>query len=154
MATDILGVSARAILAALVAGRADPATRAELATRRRRSTIPRLEQALTGLVREHQRQLLALPLAPIAFLAEQSEARSAEMTRRLAARRTGASAVASPGARDEASRTTPPEAADASLTFARAVTLLDTIPGGNERGGERRVAEWGIDMGRFGTAAR
>ena len=40
------------------------------------------------------------------------------------------------------------------MTFARAVTLLDTIPGVNQRGGELLVAEWGIDMGRFGTAAR
>jgi transposase len=40
------------------------------------------------------------------------------------------------------------------MTFARAVTLLDTIPGVSQRGGELLVAEWGIDMGRFGTAAR
>jgi transposase len=40
------------------------------------------------------------------------------------------------------------------MTFARAVTLLDTIPGVDQRGGELLVAEWGIDMGRFETAAR
>ena len=40
------------------------------------------------------------------------------------------------------------------MTFARALTLLDTMPGVNQRGGELRVAEWGIDMERFGTAAR
>jgi transposase len=40
------------------------------------------------------------------------------------------------------------------LTFARAVTVLDTISGVNQRGGELLVAEWGIDMARFGTAAR
>jgi transposase len=40
------------------------------------------------------------------------------------------------------------------MTFARAVTLLDTIPGVNQRGGELLVAEWGLDMARFGTAAR
>jgi transposase len=40
------------------------------------------------------------------------------------------------------------------MTFAEAVTLLDTIPGVNQRGGELLVAEWGIEMGRFGTAAR
>jgi transposase len=53
-ATDIMGVSARAILATLVEGRADPATTAELAKRRMRSKMPLLEQALTGLVRDHQ----------------------------------------------------------------------------------------------------
>jgi transposase len=40
VATAIMGVSARAILAALVEGRADPATMAELAKRRMRSQMP------------------------------------------------------------------------------------------------------------------
>jgi transposase len=31
---------------------------------------------------------------------------------------------------------------------------LDTSPGVDQRGAERLVAEWGIDMGRFETAAR
>jgi transposase len=43
VATDIMGVSARAILAALVEGRADPATMAELAKRRMRRKMPLLE---------------------------------------------------------------------------------------------------------------
>jgi len=54
-ATDILGGSARALLAAWIAGRADPATMAARATRRMRSPIPRLEQAVPGLVRDHHR---------------------------------------------------------------------------------------------------
>jgi transposase len=85
VATDIMGVSARALLAALVEGRADPATMAELAKRRMRSKMPLLEQALTGLVRDHHRQLLAMQLAHIDFLDEPIEALSAEMMRRLAA---------------------------------------------------------------------
>jgi transposase len=40
------------------------------------------------------------------------------------------------------------------LTSARAVTVLDTMPGVDQRGAERLVAEWGIDMGRVETAAR
>jgi transposase len=154
VATDIMGVSARAILAALVEGRADPATMAELAKRRMWSKIPLLEQALTGLVRDHHRQLLAMQLAHIDFLDEQIEALSAEMTRRLAALSSEVSSVESPGPRGEASRAATPDAGDTAMTFARAVTLLDTIPGVNQRGGELLVAAWGIDMGRFGTAAR
>jgi len=87
VATDIMGVSARASLAALVEGRADPATMAELAKRRMRSKMPLLEQAWTGLVRDQQRQLLAMQLAPIDCLDAQIDALSAEMVRRLAARR-------------------------------------------------------------------
>jgi transposase len=83
VATDIMGVSGRAILAALVEGRADPATMAELAKRRLRSKIPLLEQALTGLVREHHRRLLAIQLAHIDFLDEQIDVLSAEITRCL-----------------------------------------------------------------------
>jgi hypothetical protein len=54
----------------------------------------------------------------------------------------------------EAGRIAPAATADASMTFARAVTRLDTMPGVNQRGGERLVAAWGLDMGRVGTAAR
>src|SRR6516165_8789904 len=77
--TDVLGVSGRAMLAALIAGRADPATMAELAKRRMRSKIPLLEEALTGVVRDHHRQLLAMQLAHIDFLDEQIEALNGAM---------------------------------------------------------------------------
>jgi transposase len=154
VATDIMGVSARASLAALVEGRAAPAAMAESATRRMRSKMPLLEQALTGWGRAHHRQVLARQLAHSEFLGEQIEALSAEMTRRLATLSADAAWVASPGARGEASRAATPAAADASMTFARAVTRLDTSPGVNQRGGELLVAEWGIAMGRLGTAAR
>jgi hypothetical protein len=39
--SDVMGVSSRAIVAAVVDGRADPATMAELARGRLRSTMPR-----------------------------------------------------------------------------------------------------------------
>jgi transposase len=152
VATDVMGVSGRAILAALVEGQADPATMAELAKGRLRSKMPLLEQALTGLVRDHHRQLLTLQLAHIDFLDEQIDTLSVEIMRRLTALGPGAP-LATPGETagttgSMADTDTPP------MTFARAVTLLDTIPGVDQRGGELLVAEWGLDMGRFETAAR
>jgi transposase len=153
VATDIMGVSARAILAALVEGRADPATMAELAKRRMRRKIPLLEQALTGLVRDHHRQLLAMQLAHIDFLDEQIDALDAEITRRLAAL-SGDEPPVMPREPTGEGGSAAPDAAGTPMTFAQAITLLDTIPGVNQRGGELLVAEWGIDMGRFGTAAR
>jgi transposase len=42
---------------------------------------------------------------------------------------------------------------DRSLTQARAITGLDTMPCVDQRAGELLVAGWGIDMARFGTAA-
>ena len=154
VATDVMGVSGRAILAALVEGRADPATMAELAKGRMRSKILLLEQALTGLVRDHHRQLLALQLAHIDFLDDQIDTLSLEITARL----TVLSASDPPAPPTDTAGATG-GAADANapvapLTFTRAITVLDTIPGVDQRGGELLVAEWGIDMGRFGTADR
>ncbi len=83
VATDLMGVSGRAILAALIDGRADPATMAALAKGRLRSKMPVLEQALTGLVRDHHRRLLALQVAPIDFLDEPLEALRTAITHLL-----------------------------------------------------------------------
>lgn len=53
VASDIMGVSGRAMLEALIAGDRDPAGLADLAKRRLRSKIPELTEALTGLFSEH-----------------------------------------------------------------------------------------------------
>jgi transposase len=53
VASDILGVSGRAMLEALIAGERDPAGLADLAKRRLRSKIPALTEALTGRFTEH-----------------------------------------------------------------------------------------------------
>ena len=53
VATDINGVSGRAMLEALIAGQRDPAALAQLAKRRLRSKIPALTEALTGRFTEH-----------------------------------------------------------------------------------------------------
>src|SRR5215831_6437549 len=51
-------------------------------------------------------------------------------------------------------RLSPPGKQPLPLTFIRAVELLDTIPGIDQRGAEVIVAEIGIDMSRFETAPR
>lgn len=53
VASDIIGVSGRAMLEALIAGDRDPAALADLAKRRLRSKIPALTEALTGRFTEH-----------------------------------------------------------------------------------------------------
>ena len=53
VATDITGVSGRAMLEALIAGQRDPAVLADLAKRRLRAKIPALTEALTGRFSEH-----------------------------------------------------------------------------------------------------
>jgi len=152
VATDVLGVSGRAILAALIAGEADPAMMAELAKGRLRSKIPELEQALRGLVREHHRRLLAMQLAHIDFLDEQIEALNAEIRGLLEELSQGEppEEPAGPGAASERS----PEPSATPLSFTQAIPLLDSIPGVDQKGAELLVAEWGTDMGCFGTDSR
>jgi transposase len=155
VATDIMGVSGRAILAALIQGRADPATMAELAKGRMRTKLPQLEQALTGMMRDHYRRLLTMQLAHIDFLDEQIDALSTEIAHCVSAlgvddpSRSLADTAPLAGETGDlnASGSTP-------LSFAHAVTVLDTIPGVDLRGAELLVAEWGTDMRRFGTASR
>jgi transposase len=157
VATDIMGVSGRAILAALITGRADPAMMAELAKGRMRTKLPLLEQALTGLMRDHHRRLLTMQLAHIDFLDEQIDALSVEIMRSLTDLEPGGPSTPlsmSGDAVEEAGCAAAPGGPSSPLSFAQAVSVLDTIPGVDQRGAELLVAEWGTDMRRFGTASR
>lgn len=58
VAADVLGVSGRAMLEAIIAGQDDPAELAELAKRRLRAKLPQLRDALRGKVTTHHRFLL------------------------------------------------------------------------------------------------
>lgn len=58
VASDIMGVSGRAMMRALIAGRTDPDAVAELARGRMRAKIPQLQKALTGRFRTHHAFLL------------------------------------------------------------------------------------------------
>jgi len=60
VATDILGVSGRAMLEALMEGQEDPVKLADLAQRQLRGKIPELEKALEGHLTEHHRFMLRL----------------------------------------------------------------------------------------------
>jgi transposase len=62
VATDITGVSSRAMLEAMIGGQHDPAVLADLAKRRMRSKIPALTEALTGRFSEHHGFLARLHL--------------------------------------------------------------------------------------------
>ena len=85
VASNVVGVSGREILAALVGGTADPALMAELARGRLRAKIPALERALTGSFRPHHRFMITELLAQLDFLDERVEALNQEVARRQAA---------------------------------------------------------------------
>jgi transposase len=83
VASDVVGASARQMLAALVGGTTDPQQLAKLAQGRMRDKLPQLEQALAGQVGAHQRFLLAEQLAHIDALDASIQRLSAEIAERL-----------------------------------------------------------------------
>jgi transposase len=68
VASDVLGVSGRAMIRAIIAGQEDPEQLAELAKRQLRGKIPELKPALQGRVTEHHRFLLGMLLEQIESL--------------------------------------------------------------------------------------
>jgi transposase len=115
VATDVIGVSGRAMLEALVAGTHDPAVLAALAKGRLRTKLPALREALAGRFRtDHHGLLVAQILAHIDYLDETIATLSARIQQ-----------VIGP--------------------FAEQVALLDTIPGVDRRAAEVILAEIGPD---------
>lgn len=152
VASDVMGVSGRLMLEALVEGQAEPDAMAELAKGRLRNKIPELQQALTGIVDEHHRFLLSQQLAHIDFLDEQIEDIGSEIAHRIEAMSQSPSEPGDKGgsatqAENVTNETEPP------LTWQKAVELLDTAPGINQRTAEMMLAEIGIDLSQFPTAA-
>ncbi len=120
VATDILGVSGRDMLAAIIAGQDDPAVLAQLAKGRLRNKIAELEKALTGRIKDSHRLLLRLHLEHIDDLNSSITALEEEIANRL-----------------------PPFDQD------DLVTRLQTIPGVGLHVAQAIIAEIGTDMSRF-----
>jgi transposase len=68
VASDVLGVSGRAMIGAIIAGQEDPERLADLAKRSLRGQIPELTRALRGRVTEPHRFLLRALMDPIEAL--------------------------------------------------------------------------------------
>ena len=129
VAADVLGVSGRLMLAALVAGERDPEVLAELSKRRLRSKIPELRRALRGRFRDHHALLIGLCLEHIDHL----EAAVAKLDERVDALFAA-------------------NQSEGGVPFTRARDRLDTVTGIGKRAAECIIAEIGVDMRRFPTA--
>lgn len=147
VASDVLGVSGRQMLEALVAGQSDAALMAELAKGRLRNKMAELEKALTGVVREHHRFLLAQHLAHIDFLDEQIEQVSREIGERIEAMSQGPEESSEPPSPSDSSSNETGESA--TLSWAECVALLDSAPGVDKRAAEMVLAETGINMTQY-----
>jgi transposase len=84
VATDILGVSGRAMLDALINGTTDPVVLADLAKGRMRAKIPALREALEGRFDELHALLIGAILAHLDFLDQQIEVLSGAIEVKLA----------------------------------------------------------------------
>jgi len=82
--SDVMGVSGRAMLAAMMEGTTDPAVLAELARGRLRTKLPALRRALEGRFRSHHAFLLQQILTKIDFLGETIERLTQEIDARVA----------------------------------------------------------------------
>ena len=157
VASDVTGVSARAMLEAILAGQGDSRVLAELARGRLRHKQAELERALAGRVREHHRFLIANHLTQIDFLDEQVARFDSEIARYVEQQ---AQPAADPptdppmASQVDTQLSTPAlGCANQPLPWEAAVELLDTIPGVGRRNAEQLLAEIGTDMRRFPSAA-
>jgi len=83
VASDVLGVSGRAMIEALITGNGDPAVLAELARGRLRAKLPALRRALEGRFSAHHALLAGELLAHLDYLDESIERLSGEVAERL-----------------------------------------------------------------------
>jgi transposase len=122
VATDIFGVSGRAMLEALIGGQRDPKVLAQLAKRRLRAKLAALEEALRGFFTDHHATILQMMLDNIDRIGAQIAALDARI-------------------------------AEAIGPFSRQAAQLADIPGVDTVAAAELIAEIGIDMARFPTAA-
>jgi transposase len=124
VASDILGISGRQMLEHLVRGERDVVKMAKLARGRMRPKIPQLELALEGRLEEHHRFMLKHLLSHLDHLDQQV----ADFNARI-------------------------EAAMVPFVDEELKEKLDAIPGVNQTTIESVIAEIGVDMQQFPTAA-
>jgi transposase len=146
VATDILGVSGRAMLEALIAGERDPKALAELARGRMRVKRAALVEALTGRFDDHHAELARMLLDQIDILSAKIEA----LTLRIEALITQIPAAQAPAAED---RLGPGgEGHDPATAPLPVVARLDEITGIGPHTAQVLIAELGLDMAQFPTA--
>ena len=147
--TDITGVSARAMLQALVAGQTDVTDLAELAKGRLRSKLPELEQALRGTLQPHHAFMIGQHLALIDVFDEQVAAFDQRI--REAIEGTRPPPPSGDGDTPQTATVAPAPTAPEGAWAAQAI--MDAVPGIGIRVSEIVLAELGTDMTRFPTSA-
>jgi transposase len=144
VATDIMGKSGRAMLAALIAGERDPGVLAGLARGRLRGKHAALVQALTGRFDDHHAELARMLLDQYDALTAQIDRLTARIEELLAAI-PAAQGVSADGT------TGPGAGAGPGAAVLPAIARLDEVPGIARHTAQVILAELGLDMGQFPT---
>lgn len=145
VATDVLGVSGRHMLAAIIAGEADAGTLAELALGKLRAKLPELRRALDGRVKAHHRLLIEQILTHLDFLEAAVRDLEAEITRLLAPYAEATTLLLTiPGIGALVAATIVAEIGADMTRFPSAKHLASwagVCPGNNQSGGRRRPSK-------------
>jgi len=151
VATDLLGVSARAMIEALIAGQRDPKTLADLARGRLNAKRAALIEALNGRFDDHHAELSRLLLDQIDGCTDKIDRLTTGIERLV-----GDLPEPSPPT-DRAPCPGPagtvPVAHDPAGGHLSTVERLDEVPGIAERAAQIIIAEVGLDMTQFPSPA-
>ena len=145
VASDVMGASGRAMMAAIVAGHTDPETLADLAKGRLREKREPLVKALGGRIKDHHRSILAELLCQIDSL-EETIARFDQLIEKYCAPFEEAVALLDtiPGVGRETAEIIVAEIGTDMSRFPTAAHLAawaGVAPGNNESGGKRRTGK-------------
>jgi transposase len=146
VATDIFGVSGRAMLEALIAGERDPEILAEMAKGRLRVKHAALVEALTGRFDDHHAELARMLLDQVDSLTTQIDQLTARVEELLGEIPEAQAPVGKKGSGPSGANSDP---ARAPLD---AVARLDEIAGIGIRAAQTIIAEVGLNMAQFPTA--
>jgi transposase len=146
VASRIDTMSVRDMIEALIAGQRDPRALADLARGKMRAKRAALVEALTGRFDDHHADLARILLSQIDSLTTQISALTARIgqliTELPAAQGVDADGATGPGAGQAPGAPVPP-----------AIARLEEVPGISRHAAEVIIAEIGLDMTRFPTAA-
>jgi transposase len=156
VATDIVGVSGRAMLEALIVGQRDPKVLAELAKGRMRGKRAALVQALTGRFDDHHAELARVLLDHIDALTAQTDRLTARIEELIAAVPAAQPPQDQSGlshGRGSGAATDQSAHAQAAPVLLPTPDRLDEVPGIGIKAAQVIIAEIGLDMGQFPTPA-